>query len=96
MPDREGFLNPTDEPDAPRDLTVAEARDLLDEGEGEPGQVTDPEHGVPGDAEPMPETDDDGADVGPDELGEQDTTDDAPVEIDPSAGDDVDAGAGDL
>lgn len=54
--------------------------------DGEPGTVAAEELGVPGDVEPMPEDESDGDDA-PDELGADadDTTDDAPVEIDQDA-----------
>ena len=54
----------------------------------EPGQVGDPEHGIPGDTEPMPE--DDASNPAPEtvEEAEEDTQDTGPEEVEDGVEDD--------
>lgn len=52
-----------------------------------PGATGDPDHGVPGDAEPMPEGDGEAAEDVPEE-DDSDAADDEPEEVDETVADD--------
>lgn len=56
--------------------------------EDEPGQVGDPDHGIPGPAEPMPEGDASAPAPEPAEEAEEDAADDAPEQVEEGVQDD--------